>query len=154
PSAQTFPVSHDPEQVCMQLYTSGTTGKPKGVLLRHAGCSYARHVELVSKDWANWNEDDVIVSPLPNFHIGGMSWMLIGLLRGLKCVQITDTSAANFLDVVQEHSATRTFLVPTLVSSLLDHLQKTGRTPPRIRTITYGAAVMSEQLLKEAIAVL
>jgi acyl-CoA synthetase (AMP-forming)/AMP-acid ligase II len=154
PAAQAFPVSHEPEQVCMQLYTSGTTGRPKGVLLTHAAFSYARHAELVSEHWASWNEDDVILSPLPNFHAGGMSWMLIGLVRGLKCVQVTDTSAAHLLDVIQEHSVTRTFIVPTLVGAILDHLRKTGRTPPRIRTITYGASVMSERLLTQAIALL
>lgn len=154
PATRKFVVAHDPEQVCMQLYTSGTTGRPKGVLLTHAGCSYARHVELISKDWASWSEADVIVSPLPNFHIGGMSWMLIGLIRGLKCVQVTNTSAAHLLEVMEEHAVTRIFIVPTLVSSLLEYLRKTGRTPPRVRTITYGASVMSEQLLEEAIAVL
>jgi acyl-CoA synthetase (AMP-forming)/AMP-acid ligase II len=154
PPRQTFAVPHEPQQVCVQIYTSGTTGRPKGVLLTHVAFSYARHTELVSEDWANWSSDDVIVSPLPNFHTGGMSWMLIGLVRGLKCVQITDASAEHLLDVIQTYSVTRTFIVPTLVSAVLDHLKKTGRTTPGIRTITYGAAVMSEHLLEEAIAML
>lgn len=153
PSRQ-FPVPHDPHQVCVQMYTSGTTGRPKGVLSTHGGFSYARHAELISRDWANWNSDDVIVSPLPNFHNGGMSWMLIGLVRGLKCVLIADASVAHILDVIEEHAVTRTFIVPTVIRAALDLLKESGRKPPRIRTITYGAAVMSEPLLREAIDVL
>jgi acyl-CoA synthetase (AMP-forming)/AMP-acid ligase II len=67
---------------------------------------------------------------------------------------VTDTSAAHLLDVIQEHSVTRTFIVPTLLAAILQQLQKTGRRAPAIRTITYGASVMSEGLLKDAIALL
>jgi acyl-CoA synthetase (AMP-forming)/AMP-acid ligase II len=154
PPSQRFTVRHDPDQVCVQLYTSGTTGRSKGVLSTHGGFSYARHAELVSKDWANWTDEDVIVSPLPNFHNGGMSWMLIGLVRGLKCVLIADASIAHILDVMDEHAVTRTFIVPTVIRAALDLLKASGRRPPKLRTITYGAAVMSEPLLREAIAVL
>lgn len=147
-------VVHDPDQICLQIYTSGTTGKPKGVLITHGALTWARHAETSSEDWAHWNKDDVILSPLPNFHSGGMSWMLIGLIRGLTCVLTASTSVPHLLDLIEAHGVTRTFIVPTVVRGILDHLKETGRTAPSIRTVTYGAAVMSEALLKEAIAVL
>ena len=124
------------------------------MLITHAALSAARHAETISADWADWTDQDVILSPLPNFHVGGMSWMLIGLIRGLTCVLTSDASVANLIRLIDTHNVTRTFIVPTVLRALLDLLHETGQTPPRIRMITYGAAAMSEQLLREAIAVL
>jgi acyl-CoA synthetase (AMP-forming)/AMP-acid ligase II len=145
---------HDPAQLCLLLYTSGTTGRPKGVLLTHAAVSISRHVETVSPDWADWTDQDVILSALPSFHIGGMAWMLIGLIRGLTCVLTADASVPNLLDLIDRYAVTRTFIVPTVLRAMLDMLHQTGRPPPRIRTITYGAAAIGDSLLREAITVL
>jgi acyl-CoA synthetase (AMP-forming)/AMP-acid ligase II len=145
---------HDPDQVCLLLYTSGTTGRPKGVLLTHAALSISRHMETVSPDWADWREHEVILSALPSFHIGGMAWMLIGLIRGLTCVLTADASVANVLDLIDRYTVSRTFIVPTVLRAMLDLLAATGRAPPRIRTITYGAATIGEALLREAITVI
>lgn len=154
PCAQNLRVPHEPKQICLLMYTSGTTGRPKGVILTHAALSHARHSELVSSDWESWDEQDVTLSPLPNFHIGGTGWALIGLIRGLTCVQAIDSSPEHLLELIEEYAVTRMFIVPTLVANMLAHLRSTGRRPPRVRTVTYGAAVMSQGLLQEAMSVL
>jgi acyl-CoA synthetase (AMP-forming)/AMP-acid ligase II len=148
------PASHDPGQICLLLYTSGTTGRPKGVLLSHEAVSVSRHMETVSPDWADWTGQDVILSALPSFHIGGMAWMLIGLIRGLTCVLTADASVTNVLDLIDRYAVSRTFIVPTVLRAMLELLAATGRPPPPIRTITYGAAVIGEGLLREAITVI
>jgi len=147
-------VPHDPAGVCLLMYTSGTTGRPKGVMITHAALSAARHAELISPDWEDWSERDVILSALPNFHIGGMSWMLIGLIRGLVCVLTSDAGVPNLLELIDRYQVTRTFIVPTVLRAMLDLLRETGRAPPGIKVITYGAASMSPALLTEAIAVI
>jgi acyl-CoA synthetase (AMP-forming)/AMP-acid ligase II len=147
-------VPHDPERICLLMYTSGTTGRPKGVMLTHAALSAARHAEIVSPDWEDWTGQDVILSALPNFHIGGMSWMLIGLIRGLTCVLTADAAVPNLLALIDTYHVTRTFIVPTVLRAMLDLLRETGRRPPGIRVITYGASSISPALLKEAITVI
>lgn len=144
---------HDADQIVMHIYTSGTTGRPKGVMITHGGFTYARHSELTSPDWADWDDQDVILSPLPNFHNGGLSWVQIGLIRGLTCVLTADASPANLVRLIESYNVTRTFMVPTVVKAIIDMLKATNTPAPRIKTITYGAAVMTEAQLREAIAV-
>lgn len=150
------PARHDgsPDQCALLMYTSGTTGRPKGVMLSHRALSVSRHLDLVSPDWRDWDDSDVVLSAMPNFHIGGLAWMLIGLLRSLTCVLTADSSAANIVRLAKRHSVTRTFMVPTVIRSVLDQLRTTGESPPRLRTIYYGAATMDPALLTHSIQAL
>jgi fatty-acyl-CoA synthase len=141
------------DAVCLHLYTSGTTGQPKGVLSRHHGLSVARFQEHSWADFPNW-KGGTIVSAMPNFHIGGMSWILMGLLRQSTCVLTADASASNILRLVVEHQAERTFAVPTVVRSIVDEARSAGLSMPWLKTIFYGAAPMSPSLLADAIEVL
>jgi acyl-CoA synthetase (AMP-forming)/AMP-acid ligase II len=142
----------DPSAVCVQLYTSGTTGRPKGALLTQSGLGLARQAELVLPDWADFTDQDTILSPMPNFHCAGLSWMLIGLLRGCTCVLTGDPSPANVLALCRAHSVSRTFIVPTVIRGLVDAVKADGLGPPPLRTIYYGAATIGLSLLHDAIA--
>lgn len=143
-------VTWDSAAVCLHLYTSGTTGKPKGVLSRHAGLSVARFQEHSWADFPNW-QGGTIVSAMPNFHIGGMSWILMGLLRQSTCVMTADASAANITRLMREHRAERTFAVPTVIRAIVDDVRASGEPMPWIESIFYGAAPMSPSLLADAI---
>lgn len=143
---------HDPEQTVLQMYTSGTTGVPKGVLISHRALSIARHAELISPEWEDWTEGGVSLSAMPNFHIGGMSWILIGLLRQATVVVTADPSPGNMVALLQAHSIERVFLVATVLRAIVDELQSNGKTVPSLRGIYYGAMPMDETLLRQAIA--
>lgn len=143
----------DPDACAMLMYTSGTTGRPKGAMLSHRALTLSRWVEIGSPHWANWTDDDIILSAMPNFHIGGLSWMLIGLLRSLTCVLTADPSPANLFALCREHHATRTFMVPTVVRSFVELAEREG-APESLRSIYYGAATMDAPLLARAFAVL
>jgi acyl-CoA synthetase (AMP-forming)/AMP-acid ligase II len=141
------------DAVCLHLYTSGTTGKPKGVLSRHHGLSIARFQEYTWADFPNWH-GGTIVSAMPNFHIGGMSWVLMGLLRLSTIVLTGDASAPNLVRLLVQHKAERTFAVPTVVRAMVDEVRAAGVKMPWLDTIFYGAAPMSTALLADAIEIL
>ncbi|RJG03233.1 long-chain-fatty-acid--CoA ligase [Noviherbaspirillum sedimenti] len=139
------------DECALQMYTSGTTGQPKGVMLSQRALSIARHIELDTPAWDDWTSDDIILSAMPNFHVGGLTWMLIGLLRSLTCILTADPSPANLLRLSQQQHVTRTFMVPTAISSLLDLIKKSHLPAPQLKSIFYGASTMDVHLLKECI---
>jgi acyl-CoA synthetase (AMP-forming)/AMP-acid ligase II len=140
-----------PDECALQLYTSGTTGHPKGVMLTQRGVSIARHVEIGSPDWADWTDDDIVLSAMPNFHSGGMAWMFTGMVRSLTCVLTADPSPESLLALSLRYGATRTFIVPTVVRSLLETLVASGGKSPGLKAIHYGASVMDGDLIKRCL---
>ncbi|MCA0239258.1 MAG: AMP-binding protein [Proteobacteria bacterium] len=142
------PASIDPDAVCLQLYTSGTTGRPKGVLETRRKLSVARWMEVGSPDWADWHAGDVLLSAMPNFHSGGLSYMLIGLLRSITCVLTADPSPANLLKLSRQHAATRTFVVPAVIRALVEMVEAGSEPAPPLKSIFYGAAPMDVELIQ------
>jgi acyl-CoA synthetase (AMP-forming)/AMP-acid ligase II len=72
----------DRQDIAIQLYTSGTTGKPKGAMLSHA--NFLNLVETggdAKPDWNKWTNDDVSLVAMPIFHIGGSGWGVMGAPR-------------------------------------------------------------------------
>jgi acyl-CoA synthetase (AMP-forming)/AMP-acid ligase II len=122
-------------------------------MLSHRALSIARWVEVGAPDWADWTDDDVVLSAMPNFHAGGLSWMLIGLLRSLTCILTADPSPANLLALSRQHATTRTFMVPSVVRMVLDAVEANDEPAPPIRTIYYGAAPMDVALIERCMKV-
>jgi acyl-CoA synthetase (AMP-forming)/AMP-acid ligase II len=146
-------IAWDSQTPCLQLYTSGTTGRPKGVLCTHRALSISRHMELTWDDFPEW-KGGAIVSAMPNFHIGGKSFILMGLLRHSTCIVTADPSAANIVRLMADYGAHRTFIVPTVVRMFVDEVKARGITLPALESLFYGAAPMSPALLEDAIQTL
>ena len=152
---QTAPVDPQPgptdaDQTLLQVYTSGTTGKPKGVLISHYALSMARHAELQSPDWGYWTEGGISLSAMPNFHMGGLSWVLMGLVRFATVVISMDPGPANMLALMRRYKVDYNFIVPTVIRSIVDELLATGEDVPPTRGIYYGAMSMDAGLLTQA----
>ncbi|QQV77667.1 AMP-binding protein [Sphingomonas aliaeris] len=151
---RTQPAERHPMQAdatALQLYTSGTTGRPKGVLTTQFAIAAQRQAERESGHFDDWRDDETLFSPLPNFHIGGMSWALTAFVRGLPLIITADPSPPAILNAIIEHGATRSFMVPTLVRALIDEMQARGLERSSLRGIHYGAAAMDPHLLDRSV---
>ena len=103
----------DRKDIAIQLYTSGTTGKPKGAMLSHA--NFLNLVETgkdEKPDWNKWTEDDVSLVAMPIFHIGGSGWGVMGLYHGAKGVIAREFDPTKVLDFFEQSGITKLFMVP------------------------------------------
>ncbi|WP_068071766.1 AMP-binding protein [Novosphingobium lentum] len=138
--------------VALMLYTSGTTGQPKGVQIAEQALALARQMEADQGGFDDWGDDEVLLSPLPLFHIGGISWALCGLHRGCTVVLTNDLTPAALLDLCLAEDVTRTFMVPQLVRGLIGEMLARNVRATHLKGIHYGAAPMDPPLLARGIA--
>jgi acyl-CoA synthetase (AMP-forming)/AMP-acid ligase II len=144
----------EPDAPAVLMFTSGTTGKPKGVVITERMFGLARQAEMTSRDYASWRQEDVILSPMPNFHMAACSWVQCAIMRGLTCVITDDPSPGNLLSLSTHHNVTHIFIVPTVVRALIDLLQADNVSLPSLREIHYGAAPMDLELLERSMHLL
>lgn len=148
------PVAYRPkaEDVVVQLYTSGTTGLPKGVLLPnrcyHAVGEAGRAANLLKPR----SDDETILHALPHFHIAGVNFALMGWVRGLPVIQHRQFDPAAIVREAQAGPPLNAFLVPAMILMILE-AAKAAKTPlARFAAVSYGAAPMPEPLLDAAMA--
>lgn len=141
----------DPDDVALQLYTSGTTGEPKGVMLSHRNLLRGRSQAMAaSMPWNEWEEGDVNLVALPLGHIGGVGWALVGYFNGATSVIHRDFVPAQVLDAIVRDGVTKMFLVPTALQMLLMLPGVRDADFSRLRHILYGASPIALDLLREA----
>lgn len=125
------------------VYTSGTTGRSKGVVLSHG--ALAANVGAVTGLW-RFSEADVLVLALPLFHVHGLGLGVLGtLLSGNACVLVPRFSPAAVAQVIEEHGGTVFMGVPTMYHQLLTWLDEDpARAAPlrRARLFTAGSAAL------------
>src|SRR4029077_6595808 len=113
----------------IQLYTSGTTGHPKGAQLSHANLLTLLPGAL--RQFGNWHEKDVNLVCMPLFHIGGSGWGLIGFYRGVESVLMRDADPAAILRLIPEFRITKVFVVPASSCSCCSRRNAARLTFPR-----------------------
>lgn len=134
----------EPDDVVTQLYTSGTTGLPKGVMISGRNISSI----LTEADRVfHIGGDTVSLVAMPLFHIGGTGWALCGMSRGGHSVIIRDIDPAVALQLIEEHRITETFVVPAVLMFLLATPELATADVSSLRTIFYGASPISEDVL-------
>jgi acyl-CoA synthetase (AMP-forming)/AMP-acid ligase II len=145
------PVGGDPDVPALLLYTSGTTGSPKGVQLSERAISVSREMEELTGAFDDWSDGEVLLSPLPLFHIGGISWALCGLVRGCAVVLTNNPAPPALLDLCLARGVSRTFMVPQLVRGLIEEMIGRDVRVTTLKGIHYGAAPMDPPLLERGI---
>jgi acyl-CoA synthetase (AMP-forming)/AMP-acid ligase II len=136
------------EDIAFLVYTSGTTGRPKGVMLTHRG---QMRSALISAFEALVRPTDRLALAMPFYHIGAKNQWLSHSLFGCPVVLHRAFRPEPFLAALREHSATVTLLAPTMLRDLLD-LGCDRTSVPSLQKIYYSAAPMPEPLLRRAIA--
>ncbi len=134
----------------LQLYSSGTTGLPKGVELSHENLSVFVRGPVSAAIGYN-GAPDVMLNVLPTYHIAGVGIGLLTLARGGPSVLIPDFDPGQVVDAIGEHGITHAFLVPAMIQFLLQVPGVETRDYASLRAISYGASPISDQVLIRAL---
>ncbi len=138
----------DDDTVVLQLYTSGTTGVPKGVLL----CN--RNLDALTKgaDLMEYGPDAVTLLAMPFFHIGGAGPGLLGLYAGARNVVVPEFEPVTVLDTLEKERVTTAFLVPAALAMLAAVPGAADRDWSALESLSYGASPITAASLKTILA--
>jgi len=139
----------DEEDVNILMYTSGTTGRPKAVMLT---CGDFVAYVCGHSDLADGTPRGAALLCVPLYHIAGMTLMLTSVFSGRRLVILRQFEATEWLDTVQRERITHTFVVPTMLKRILDHPDFARYACASLELLAYGAAPMPVALIRRAIA--
>lgn len=139
-----------PEDVVLQLYSSGTTGRPKGAMLTHANLAWTPRM---GREFYAMGPESVNLVPSPLFHIGGVGYGLTTMGQGGHTVLVRDVNPTNLLRTIERHRVTHTFVVPSVIQMLIDHPDLPNTDLSSLVRIAYGGAPMGDTQLLQAIDV-
>jgi long-chain acyl-CoA synthetase len=142
------PSPSGPDDVVLQLYSSGTTGTPKGARLTSTNLLYTPRM---GRESYRMGPDSVNLVPSPLFHIGGIGYALTTLGQGGHTILMPKADPATMLAAIEHHRITHAFLVPTIVAALTEQAEAEHPDLASLQVIAYGGAPMTETLLARAI---
>ncbi|MGY6552662.1 MAG: fatty acid--CoA ligase [Erythrobacter sp.] len=149
PAQYTAPGDDEP---VLQLYTSGTTGNPKGAMLSNRNLLGTRNAGIAAGlPWNFYEPEDCILICMPCAHIGGTGLMNIGISSGVRNLVQAEFTPTGVLEAI-ENGATHLFIVPAALQMVVQHPQAATTDFSNLKFLMYGAAPMPLELLKQAVA--
>src|SRR5262245_21515858 len=144
-------VAVGPDDLAVQMYTSGTTGKPKGVMLAHRSFfAVVAAMKQVGDRWIEWHEHDVAMCGMPSFHIGGMWWAMTTFNAG-ACYIVLDAFAGwRVLRKIERHLVTKLCLVPAMLQVVLSEPDFAATDVSSLQYVVYGGAPIPRPALEQA----
>ena len=138
-----------PQDVAVHFYSSGTTGRPKGILWS------AANAEFLLRDTSVYygiRRDDVSLLTMPLFHSGGTGWALCGMINGCRSVTVRQFEARSVLATIERAQVTITMLVPAMLAAICAVPGAREKTAS-VRQINYTGSPITERNLLDSTAV-
>jgi fatty-acyl-CoA synthase/long-chain acyl-CoA synthetase len=145
------------EDDALQLYTSGTTGKPKGAVMTHGSILSSRDATASGEAMRGWQEPipgDVTLLAMPCFHISGTGTGIGTMVAGTNSIVLPEYDPAKALDLIANFNISKIFLVPAAIQILLNQPHVSEVDFSRLKFVTYGASPIPLDLMREAMRVL
>ncbi|RLV47439.1 long-chain fatty acid--CoA ligase [Nocardioides mangrovicus] len=141
----------DSAGVAIALFTSGTSGDPKTVLLRHTNLtSYV----ISTTEFLAADEGEAALVSVPPYHIAGMAAVLSNVYLGRRMVYLPAFEAAEWVRIAREEEITHAMIVPTMLARILDVLEGSGTRLPHLRHLSYGGGRMPQPVVRRALELL
>ncbi len=139
-----------PDDAVLQLYTSGTTGNPKGVVLSNRNLFCMRNASIAnSQPHSICDEDEAMLVCMPCAHIAGTGVGAFALSSGIPGVILAEFEAGRVFHAIESRGITRAVFVPAALQMLVNHPDCAKTDFSRLRYITYGASPIPLELLRE-----
>ena len=144
-----------PGDAALQLYTSGTTGLPKGAVLTHQSLFGLRTGmnESTIPSWYRWSDTDVSLIAMPAAHISGTGWGIWSLMHGCTGIVTAEFDPHAVFDLMVEHRINKIMMVPTAIQIAIRHPRARATDFSFVHHICYGGAPMPPDLLQDAMQI-
>ncbi len=137
-------VEADDDDTAFQLYSSGTTGRPKGVMLSNA--NFFSLLPMAKEIW-ELDGDSINLTAMPLFHIGGGGWATAGMYEGCTSVILRELDPAALIELIERERITHAFLVPAVLQFMLMVPGVEDADYSSLKVFVYGASPISEEVL-------
>ncbi len=153
----------DPDIACaedddaLQLYTSGTTGHPKGAIMTNGSIFSSRGAGITDEDLMDWQKPvpgEITLLAMPCFHISGTGTGLAVMFSGGGAIILPEYDPTQALELIERYNISKIFMVPAAIQIMLNHPRAGEVDFSQLKYITYGASPIPLELMKQAMDVL